>query len=67
MKTLNDITEPQWAKIHGKRAGLEGYGSKYNPYVDGFNDTNKHLHTIWENARLSAKDDYLNTDLRGKL
>lgn len=55
LKTMQDLTESQWAKINGNKAGLSGYGSKYNPYVDGFNDTNKQLHTIWENARLNAK------------
>ena len=54
IKTMEDITELQWAKIHGNRAGHAGYGSKYNPYVDGFNDTNKELHNAWEQARLYA-------------
>ena len=56
MKTIKDLTEAQWAKINGRKAGLEGYGSKYNPYVNGFNDTNKQLHTIWETARFKAKN-----------
>jgi hypothetical protein len=55
IKTMEDLTELQWSKIHGHRAGLSGYGLKYNPYVDGFNDTNKQLHNAWEHARMNAK------------
>ena len=55
MKTVDDLTELQWARIHGRNAGKRGYTSRYNPYIEGFNDTNKELHNAWENARLEAK------------
>jgi hypothetical protein len=45
MKPL-PLTEQQWAKINGERAGREGYSRRYNPYFDDVE-----LHTIWERAR----------------
>lgn len=55
IKTIKDLTEQQWAKIHGHRAGLEGKTKRYNPYIEGFNDTNQELNNIWESARINAK------------
>ena len=45
------LTEQQWAKINGDRAGREGRTSRYNPYFKGFNDPDGSLHQIWERAR----------------
>ena len=56
MKTINDLTEQQWAKIHGNRAGHEQLPSRYNPYIKGFNDVGSELHEIWETARQKAKE-----------
>jgi hypothetical protein len=38
MKTMKDLTEQQWAKIHGHRAGVSNYLASKNPYILGFND-----------------------------
>lgn len=56
MKTVADLTEQQWAKIHGRRAGQEQRTSRYNPYIEGFNDVGNELHNLWEEARLNANE-----------
>jgi len=40
------LTEQQWAKINGERAGREGRTRRYNPYFE-----DAELHAIWERAR----------------
>ncbi len=55
MKTIQDLTEQQWAKIHGHRAGVSNYLSNKNPYILGFNDMDGSLAKIWEQARKEAR------------
>ena len=51
MKTLS---EKQWAKIHGHRAGKENLSQSHNPYFKGFNDATGELSLIWATARNCA-------------
>jgi hypothetical protein len=53
---MDKLTENQWAKIHGHRAGRDGLLSRFNPYIKGFNDVDGTLHNIWEKARIAAKN-----------
>ena len=53
MKTVKDLTEAQWAKIHGRRAGNESRTARYNPYHKDLNDKDGTLAKIWEEARMN--------------
>ena len=59
VKTIQDITEAQWAKIHGYRAGVSNYLASKNPYIPGFNDLDGSLAIIWEQARQSTFNKFL--------
>lgn len=59
IKTIQDLTEAQWAKIHGHRAGISNYLASKNPYILGFNDIDGSLAKIWENARQSTFNKFL--------
>ena len=59
MKTIKDLTEVEWAKIHGYRAGVQNKTARYNPYILGFNDPDGSLGKIWENTRLSTYNKFL--------
>lgn len=54
-KTIQDLTESQWAKIHGHRAGISNLLAHKNPYILGFNDLDGSLAIIWEQARKEAR------------
>jgi hypothetical protein len=51
MKTLS---EKQWAKIHGHRAGIKKAPVSHNPYFKNFNDPTGQLSPIWATARNCA-------------
>ena len=59
MKTIQDLTELQWAKIHGYRAGVSNYPASKNPYILGFNDVDGSLNKTWEKARKSTFNQFL--------
>lgn len=59
IKTIQDLTEAQWAKIHGHRAGVSNYLAGKNPYILGFNDMDGSLGKIWEEARKSTFNKFL--------
>ena len=59
MQINKPLTEEQWAKIHGYRAGVSNYLSSKNPYILGFNDLDGSLGKIWEQARKSTFNKFL--------
>ena len=44
-KTIEDLTDQQWAKIYGHRAGQRGQDHTDNPYIP-----KSILYNIWYNA-----------------
>lgn len=49
-KRMNDLSNKQWAKIHGNRAGNRGQPHTDNPYEKGSEE-----HSTWQDAYRKVK------------